>query len=239
MKPLNDLTSLFKRVVVKAGFDPRRITLHCNRSVSSFSLLKCGVITACGTNSRENSFRGRGASGMFWWTKNLLAEDYLEKETCLLKTGYDLTLFFSGICHYVYNKSNGAKQWGLPAGSNLHPVSPPRVERKGEHMGPIYQRSNGEALRLKCLHLHVKARIWGILESLIRASLVWRKASTRFIKVTWVVLADWSRWWCIFFPLSSLSWCNWDLNGLWKEPNVKRLRKKCSGHLSSGASSKI
>ncbi|CAH3119976.1 unnamed protein product [Porites lobata] len=31
-KPLNDLTSLFKRVVVKAGFDPRRITHHCNRS---------------------------------------------------------------------------------------------------------------------------------------------------------------------------------------------------------------
>ena len=115
-----------------------------------------------------------------------------------LKTGYDLPLFFSGICHDVYNKSNGGKQWGLPAGSNLHPVSPPRVERKGEHMGPIYQRSNGEALRLKCLHLHVKARIWGILESLIRASLVWRMASTRFIKVTWVVLADWSRWWCIF-----------------------------------------
>ena len=38
MKPLNDLTSIFKRVVVKAGFDPRRITHHCNRSVSSFSL---------------------------------------------------------------------------------------------------------------------------------------------------------------------------------------------------------
>ena len=102
----------------------------------------------------------------------MLAEDYLEKETCLLKTGDDLPLLFSVICYYVYNKSNGGKQWGLPAGSNLHPVSPPRVERKGEHMGPIYQRSNGEALRLKCLHLHVKARIWGILESLIRASLV-------------------------------------------------------------------
>ena len=26
---------------------------------------------------------------MFWWTKNVLAEDSLEKETCLLKTGYD------------------------------------------------------------------------------------------------------------------------------------------------------
>ena len=38
MKPLNDLTSIFKRVVVKAGFDPRRITHHCNRLVSSFSL---------------------------------------------------------------------------------------------------------------------------------------------------------------------------------------------------------
>ena len=38
MKPLNDLTSIFKRVVVKAGFDPRRITHHCNRRVSSFSL---------------------------------------------------------------------------------------------------------------------------------------------------------------------------------------------------------
>ena len=30
---------------------------------------------------------------MFWWTKNVLAEDSLEKETCLLKTGYDLPLF--------------------------------------------------------------------------------------------------------------------------------------------------
>ena len=38
VKPLNDLTSIFKRVVVKAGFDPRRITHHCNRLVSSFSL---------------------------------------------------------------------------------------------------------------------------------------------------------------------------------------------------------
>ena len=39
MKPLDDLTSIFKRLVVKAGFDPRRITHHCNRSVSSFSLV--------------------------------------------------------------------------------------------------------------------------------------------------------------------------------------------------------
>ena len=238
MKPLNDLTSLFKRIVVKAGFDPRRITLHCNRSVSSFSLLKRGVITACGTNSRENSFRGRGASGMFWWTKNVLAEDSLEKETCLLKTGYDLPLFFSGIWHYVHTQSNGGKQWRFPKRGYLHPVSPRRVERKGEHMGPIYKRGYGEATRFQCIHLQVKARIRGILESLIRASLVWRRASTRFIKVTWVVLPDWPRWWCIFFPLSSLSWCKWDLYGLWKEPNVKRLRKKCSGHLSSGTSSK-
>ena len=68
----------------------------------------------------------------------MLAEDYLEKETCLLKTGYDLPLFFSGICHYVYNKSNGGKQWGLPAGSNLHPVLPRGVEREGGHMVPIH-----------------------------------------------------------------------------------------------------
>ena len=102
----------------------------------------------------------------------MLAEDSLEKETCLLKTGYDLPLFFAGICHYVYNKSNGGKEWGLPAGSNLHPVSPPRVERKGGHMGPIYQRSYGEAPRFQCLHLQVKACIRGILKSLIRASLV-------------------------------------------------------------------
>ena len=38
MKPLNDLTSIVNRVVVKAGFDPKRITHHCNRLVSSFSL---------------------------------------------------------------------------------------------------------------------------------------------------------------------------------------------------------
>ena len=102
----------------------------------------------------------------------MLAEDYLEKETWLSKTGYDPSLFFSGICHYVYNKSNGGKQWDLPAGSNLHPVSPRRVERKGGQMGPIYQRSYGEAPRFQCLHLQVKACIWGILKLLIRASLV-------------------------------------------------------------------
>ena len=140
--------------MVKAGFDPRRITLHCNRSVSSFSLLKRGVITAFGTNSRENSFSGRGASGLFWWTKNVLAEDYLEKETCLWKTGYDLPLFFSGICHYVHNQSNGGKQWGLPKRGYLHPVSPRQVERKGGHMGPIYKREYGEAPRFQCLYLN-------------------------------------------------------------------------------------
>ena len=68
----------------------------------------------------------------------MLADDYPERETFLSKTGYDLPLFFSGICHHVYNKSNGGKQWGLPAGSNLHPVSPRRVEREGGHMGPIH-----------------------------------------------------------------------------------------------------
>ena len=41
----------------------------------------------------------------------------------------------------------------------------------GRHLGPVYQGGNGEALRLKCLHLQVKACIWGILESLIRANL--------------------------------------------------------------------
>ena len=76
---------------------------HCNRSVSSFSLPKRGVITAGGTNSRENSFSGRGASGIFWWTKDVFANDSsTEKESCLSKTGYDLPLFFSGICHYLY-----------------------------------------------------------------------------------------------------------------------------------------
>ena len=136
---------------------------------------------------------------MFWWTKNVLAEDYLEKETCLLKTGYDLPLFFSGIWHHVHTQSNGGKQWRFPKRGYLHPVSPRRVERKGEHMGPIYKRGYGEAPRFQCIHLQVKARIRGILESLIRASLVWRRASTQFIKVTWVVLPDWPRWWC-FFP---------------------------------------
>ena len=59
----------------------------------------------------------------------MLAEDYLEKETCLL--------FFSGICHYVHNQSNGGKQWRFPKRGYLHPVSPRRVERKGGHMGSI------------------------------------------------------------------------------------------------------
>ena len=127
---------------------------------------------------------------MFWWTKNVLAEDSLEKETCLLKTGYDLPLFFSGIWHYVHTQSNGGKQWRFPKRGYLHPVSPRRVERKGEHMGPIYKRGYGEAPRFQCIHLQVKARIRGILESLIRASLVWRRASTRFIDLSrarWLV----------------------------------------------------
>ena len=172
---------------MKAGFDPRRITLHCNRSVSSFSLLKRGVITACGTNSRENSFSGRGASGMFWWTKNVLAEDSLEKGNLPLK---NWLWFFSGICHYVHTQSNGGKQWRFPKRGYLHPVSPGMVERKGGHMGPIYKRGYGEAPRFQCIHLQLKARIWGILESLIRASLVWRRASTRFIDLSrarWLV----------------------------------------------------
>ena len=120
---------------------------------------------------------------MFWWTKDVLADDYPEKETCLSKTGYDLPLFFSGNCHYLYNQPDGWKQWGLSAGSNLHPVSPRRVEREGGHLGPLYQGGNGEALRLKCLHLQVKACIWGILESLIRANFVWRRANARFIEM--------------------------------------------------------
>ena len=111
-------------MVVKAAFDPRRITHHCNRSVSSFSLLKRGVITACGTNSRENSFSGRGASGMFWWTKDVLADDYLEKESCLSKTGYDLPLFFSGICHYL-------TRWLKTMGSFRGKQSPPCVASQG------------------------------------------------------------------------------------------------------------
>ena len=145
--------------------------------------------------------------------------------------------FFSGICHYVHTQSNGGKQWRFPKRGYLHPVSPGMVERKGGHMGPIYKRGYGEAPRFQCIHLQLKARIWGILESLIRASLVWRRASTRFIDLSrarWLVKMV-----VHFFPLSSLSWCKWDLYGLWKEPNVKRLRKKCSGHLSSGTSSKI
>ena len=84
----------------------------------------------------------------------MLAEDYLEKETCLLKTGHDLPLFFSGICHYVHNQSNGGKQWGLPKRGYLHTVSPRRVERKGGHMGPIYKREYGEAPRFQCLYLN-------------------------------------------------------------------------------------
>ena len=235
MKPLNDFTSLFNRVAVKAGFDPRRITLHCNRSVSSFSLLKRGVITACGTNSRENSFSGRGASGMFWWTKNVLAEDSLEKKTCLLKTGYDSFQGFATT--FILNQmveNNGV--FPREALSTLCRLA--WWSEKGDTcMGPIYKRGYGEAPRFQCIHLQLKACIWGILESLIRASLVCRRASTRFIDLSrarWLVKMV-----VHFFPLSSLSWCKWDLYGLWKEPNVKRLRKKCSGHLSYGTSSKI
>ena len=98
--------------------------------------------------------------------------------------------FFSGICHYVHTRSNGGKQWRFPKRGYLHPVSPGMVERKGGHMGPIYKRGYGEAPRFQCIHLQLKARIWGILESLIRASLVWRRASTRFIDLSrarWLV----------------------------------------------------
>ena len=98
--------------------------------------------------------------------------------------------FFSGICHYVHTQSNGGKQWRFPKRGYLHPVSPGMVERKGGHMGPIYKRGYGEAPRFQCIHLQLKARIWGILESLIRASLVWRWASTRFIDLSrarWLV----------------------------------------------------
>ena len=49
-------------------------------------------------------------------------------------------------------------------------MSPRRVEREGGHLGPVYQGGYGEALRHKCLHLQVKACIWGIIESLIRAN---------------------------------------------------------------------
>ena len=81
---------------------------------------------------------------MFRWTKDVLADDYPEKETCLSKTGYDLPLFFSGICHYLYNQPHGSKQWGLSQRGHLHPVSPRRVEREGGHLGPVYLRSYGE-----------------------------------------------------------------------------------------------
>ena len=55
-------------------------------------------------------------------------------------------------------------------------MSPRRVERGGGHLGPLYKRRNGEALRLKRLYLQVNACIWGILEALIRASFVRRRA---------------------------------------------------------------
>ena len=90
-------------------------------------------------------------------------------------------------------------------------LAPGVVERKGGHMGPIYKRGYGEAPRFQCIHLQLKACIWGILESLIRASLVCRRASTRFIDLSrarWLVKMV-----VHFFPLSSLSWCKWDLYG--------------------------
>ena len=181
---LKDLPSSFKRVVIKTGFDQRRITHHCNRSVSSFSLLKSGVITACGTNSRENSFSGTGASGMFWWTKNVSPTTIRKRKLASKKTGNDVTLFLSGICDYIYFKPTDWEWWGRPVGSNLHSVSPRRVERGGGHLGPLYKRRNGQALRLKCLYLQVNACIWGILEALIRASFVWRRANAQFIEMT-------------------------------------------------------
>ena len=147
-----------------------------------------------------------------------------KKESCLSKTGYDLPLFFSGICHYLYNKPGGWKQWDLSAGSNLHPVSPRRVERKGGHLGPVYQGGNGEALGLKCLHLQVKACIWGILESLIRANFVWRRANARFIEMAGSCALI-GKGGSALFPLSSLSWWKWDPHCWWKEPRCEGTEK--------------
>ena len=99
----------------------------------------------------------------------MLAEDSLEKETCLLKTGYDSFQGFATTLILNHMVENNGR---FPKRGYLHPVSPGRVERKGGHMGPIYKRGYGEAPRFQCIHLQVKARIWGILKSLIRASLV-------------------------------------------------------------------
>ena len=41
------------------------------------------------------------------WTKDVLGDDYLEKESCLSKTGDDLPSFFLAICHYLYNQPDG------------------------------------------------------------------------------------------------------------------------------------
>ena len=67
-------------------------------------------------------------------------------------------------------------------------MSPRRVEREGGHLGPVYQGGYGEALRHKCLHLQVKACIWGIIESLIRANFVFEEGQMHDL-LKWLDLA--------------------------------------------------
>ena len=84
----------------------------------------------------------------------------------------------------IFLYSFQGKQWCFLKRGHLHPVSPRRVEWKGGHLGRVYKGTYGEAPRFQCLHLQVKACIWGILEGLIRANLVWRRANTRFIEMS-------------------------------------------------------
>ena len=98
----------------------------------------------------------------------MLADDSLEKETCLLKTGYDSFQGFATT--FIVNQmveNNGV--FPREAISTLCRLA--WWSEKGD-TGPIYKRGYGEAPRFQCIHLQLKARIWGILESLIRASLV-------------------------------------------------------------------
>ena len=97
-------------------------------------------------------------------------------------------------------------------------MSPRRVEREGGHLGPVYQGGYGEALRHKCLHLQVKACIWGIIESLIRAN-------ARFIEMAGSCALI-GKGGSAFFPLSSLSWWKWDPCCWWKEPQCEGTEKK-------------